>query len=73
MSHINKDSLTWQLGYFFVYCNMELVRYEINVGIIPGILFGIREYHFIEDDVKEKDIVLYFGMAQITLTLIYNK
>lgn len=52
---------------------MELVRYEINVGIIPGILFGIREYHFIEDDVKEKDIVLYFGMAQITLTLIYNK
>ena len=52
---------------------MELVRFEINVGIVPGILFGIREYHFIEDDVREKDIVLYFGMAQVTLTLIYKK
>tara|TARA_R110000787_G_scaffold76602_3_gene168754 strand:- start:15969 stop:16127 length:159 start_codon:yes stop_codon:yes gene_type:complete len=52
---------------------MELIRYEISVGVFPGILFGIREYHFIKDDVKEKDIVLYLGIAQITLTLIYNK
>ena len=72
MSYINKDSLTWQLGYFFVYCDMELVRFEITAGIFPGILFGIREYNFIQEDVEEKDIVLYFGMIQITLTLIYN-
>tara|TARA_R110000737_G_scaffold236826_1_gene249245 strand:+ start:165 stop:320 length:156 start_codon:yes stop_codon:yes gene_type:complete len=51
---------------------MELVRFEITAGIFPGILFGIREYNFIQEDVEEKDIVLYFGMIQITLTLIYN-
>tara|TARA_R110002051_G_scaffold324053_1_gene419839 strand:+ start:4264 stop:4422 length:159 start_codon:yes stop_codon:yes gene_type:complete len=52
---------------------MKLVRFEISTGILPGILFGIREYHFIEEDVKEKDIVLYLGMFQVTLTLVYNK
>jgi|TARA_R110000744_G_scaffold133271_3_gene241624 hypothetical protein len=51
---------------------MELVRFEISAGILPGILLGIREYHFVQDDVKEKDIVLYLGMVQLTLTLIYN-
>ena len=52
---------------------MELVRYEIRTGIFPGVLFGIREYDFDSDDVREKDIVLYAGMFQVILTLIYNK
>lgn len=52
---------------------MELVRYELRVGMCKGILFGMREYDFQSEDVTEKDIVIYFGMFQLIVTLIYNK
>ena len=52
---------------------MELVRYELRAGMFKGILFGVREYDFHSEDVVEKDIVVYFGMFQLIVTLIYNK
>tara|TARA_R110000737_G_scaffold157218_1_gene185751 strand:+ start:109 stop:267 length:159 start_codon:yes stop_codon:yes gene_type:complete len=52
---------------------MKLVRYEINLGIFRGILFGIREYDFESKDVIEKEIVIYVGIIQLIVTLIYNK
>ena len=51
---------------------MELTRYEIRAGIVPGLLFGVREYDFESEDVREKDIVIYLGMFQVIITLIYN-
>ena len=51
---------------------MELVRYEIRVGMFKGILFGMREYEFMNQDVREKDVVFYFGIFQLVITLIYN-
>tara|TARA_R110000764_G_scaffold6632_2_gene24679 strand:+ start:580 stop:738 length:159 start_codon:yes stop_codon:yes gene_type:complete len=52
---------------------MKLSRYEISIGLFKGILFGVREYDFKNEDVVEKEIVLYLGMFQLVLTLIYNK
>tara|TARA_R110000765_G_scaffold125415_2_gene222975 strand:+ start:868 stop:1026 length:159 start_codon:yes stop_codon:yes gene_type:complete len=52
---------------------MELTRYEISIGIFKGVLFGIREYDFEGEDIREKEVVLYLGMFQVVLTLIYNK
>lgn len=52
---------------------MKLTRYEISIGIFKGVLFGIREYGFESEDIREKEIVLYLGMFQVVLTLIYNK
>lgn len=52
---------------------MKLVRKELRLGIFPGVLFGFREYHFESEDVREKDFVLYLGMFQIILTVVYNK
>jgi len=52
---------------------MKLVRKELRVGIFPGVLFGFREYNFESEDVREKDFVLYIGMVQIILTVVYNK
>jgi len=51
---------------------MEIVAYEIHIGIVAGCLFGIREYEFKAVDVYERDFVLYIGIFSITLTLIYN-
>ena len=55
---------------------MELVRYEISVGLIKGILIGMREYDYKGQidghDVVEKDITFYLGMCKLTITLIYN-
>ena len=55
--------------------NMELVRWELSLGIVKGILFGVRQYSFQSQDkeVYEEDVVLYVGMIQIVLTLIYAK
>mgnify|MGYP001626608655 CR=1 FL=1 len=54
---------------------MELVRYELKVGLVKGIVFGIREYDFYdrEQEVAEKDVVLYLGMIQLVLTFVYAK
>lgn len=51
---------------------MELVRFEIKLSLVKGILVGIKQEDFIEEDVIEKDIELYFGIFKITTTLIYN-
>ena len=51
----------------------ELVRRELKLGIFPGVLFGFRKYHFKREDVKEKDFVLYLGMFQIILTIVYRR
>ena len=52
---------------------MELTRIEFRVGLFKGVLLGLREYDFESEDVKEKDIVIYLGMVQFIVTLIYNK
>ena len=54
---------------------MELVRWELSIGIVKGILFGIRQYSFQSQDkeVYEEDVVLYLGIAQVVLTLVYVK
>jgi hypothetical protein len=51
---------------------MELVRFEIKLSLVKGILVGIKQEDFIEEDVIEKDIELYFGIFRLTTTLIYN-
>lgn len=52
---------------------MNLVRYELKVGFFKGLLFGIRHYTFNDIEMYEEDIVLYIGIFQIILTLIYEK
>jgi len=52
---------------------MKLVRKELRVGMFSGVLFGFREYHFESEGAKLKDFVLYLGMFQIILTVVYNK
>lgn len=54
---------------------MELVRWELSLGLVKGILFGVRQYSFQSQDkeVYEEDVVLYIGMIQVVLTLIYAK
>lgn len=51
----------------------QLMYYEVKLGMMPGVLFGIREYNFKTEATQEKDVVLYFGIFQIILTLVYNK
>ena len=52
---------------------MELVRWILSVGLVKGLVFGIRPYEFRskEEDVYEVDHVLYLGFIQIILTTIY--
>ena len=52
---------------------MNLIRFEIKAGFFKGFLFGIRHYPFDDEDIYEEDIVLYIGIFQIILTLIYEK
>jgi len=52
---------------------MKLIRYEIKAGFFKGFLFGVRHYHFYDEEIYEEDIVLYIGIFQIILTLIYQK
>ncbi len=51
----------------------NLVRWELALGVCKGILLGFREYDFYDNDngVHEKDVVIYIGMLQIIITLIY--
>ena len=58
---------------FLIYYNMkELMFYEVKLGMMPGVLFGMREYKFKTDLTLEKDVVVYFGMFQLILTLVYK-
>ena len=52
---------------------MKLIRYEIKFGFFKGFLFGVRHYHFYDEKIYEEDIVLYIGIFQVILTLIYEK
>ena len=45
--------------------------WEINIGLIPGLLFGFRQY---EDYENEKiDYVLYIGCIDICFTAYYGE
>jgi hypothetical protein len=52
---------------------MEYIGYEVKLNLFNGILLGVMEEIFIEEDVIEKDFVIYFGMLSICFTRIYNK
>ena len=52
---------------------MNLIRYEIKAGFFKGFLFGVRHYPFDDEEIYEEDIVLYIGIFQIIITLIYEK
>ncbi len=52
---------------------MNLIRYEVKAGFFKGFLLGIRHYPFDDEEMYEEDIVLYIGIFQIILTLIYEK
>ena len=52
---------------------MEYIGYEIKINIFTGILLGVMEETFVEEDVIEKDFVIYFGMLSLCFTRIYNK
>jgi len=52
---------------------MEYLGYELKLNIFKGILFGVMEETFIEEDVIEKDFSIYLGMLSICLTRVYNK
>jgi hypothetical protein len=43
--------------------------WEINIGLVPGILFGIRHYEDIENN--KVDYVLYLGCFDICYTTYY--
>ena len=51
---------------------MELQGWEISLQTTKGILLGIQELEFIEEDVYEKDIEIHFLLFKIIITLIYN-
>ena len=52
---------------------MEYIGYEVKLNLFKGILLGVMEETFIEEDVIEKDFSIYFGMLSICFTRIYKK
>ena len=46
-----------------------MTAWELNFGLIPGILFGFREYK--EED--KTDYVLYIGCIDICFTAFYEE
>lgn len=51
---------------------MDIVRFELSVGLKKGILLGIYQEDFMDDLAFERDINICLGLFVITLTLIYN-
>ena len=51
---------------------MELIRFELSVGLKKGIILGVYQEDFMDDLAFERDINLCLGLFVITLTLIYN-
>ena len=43
--------------------------WEINIGLVPGVLFGIRQYE--DQDNAKIDYVLYLGFSDICYTTYY--
>ncbi len=52
---------------------MTLQRWELKIGIVKGLVFGIRPYEFTSEEAYEVDHVVYLGIFQIILTTIYSK
>ena len=52
---------------------MKLQGWELKIGIVKGLVFGIRPYEFEGEGVYEVDHVLYLGIFQIIFTMIYEK
>lgn len=50
---------------------MKLQRWELKIGIVKGLVFGIRPYEFRGEDIYEVDHVLYLGIFQIIFTTLY--
>ena len=46
---------------------MNLVRYELKLGIVKGLVFGLRPYEFEGEQTYEVDHVVYLGIFQIIL------
>ena len=52
---------------------MKLLAWEFKIGLVKGLVFGIRPYEYIGEEVYEVDHVLYLGIFQRTITMIYEK
>ena len=54
---------------------MELVKWILGVGFYKGILVGMREYDYKNEEgtVLERDYVFYIPMIQIIVTCIYQE
>tara|TARA_R110000744_G_scaffold229187_1_gene347176 strand:- start:4 stop:165 length:162 start_codon:yes stop_codon:yes gene_type:complete len=52
---------------------MNLLRWELKIGIVKGLVFGVRTYEFEGEQTYEIDHVVYLGIFQIILTMIYEK
>ena len=48
-----------------------MTGWEINLGFVPGVLFGIRQYDDIENN--KIDYVLYIGCIDVCFTAFYNE
>ena len=51
---------------------MKLTHWGLSVGIVKGLLIGLRQYEFRLDDAYEVDHVLYLGIFQVFITLRYE-
>ena len=57
----------------FKQSDMNLLRWELKLGIVKGLVFGVRPYEFEGEQTYEVDHVVYVGIFQIILTMIYEK
>ena len=48
-----------------------MTAWEINLGLVPGILFGFRQYEDFEE--SKTDYVLYIGIFDICFTAYYGE
>jgi hypothetical protein len=51
---------------------MDLIRFELSLGFMKGIVLGIYQEDFYDEDVFERDVNLCLGMVFIRLTMVYN-
>ena len=45
--------------------------WEINLGLVPGLLFGFRQYEDVENE--KMDYVLYLAFIDICFTAYYGE
>jgi len=48
---------------------MNLLRWELKIGMVKGLVFGVRPYEFEGEETYEVDHVVYVGIFQIILTM----